>query len=174
MNNFFDFQELKLNYGYCYRIRFDDFQEIISYSDLKYGFEKELYENEMRLIVEIMIRICALVNDRPGIVARYNEKWIIDKDKSRFLWKRMVEQKISNNFKGGFIITNQLFIEKLTQEILEYNCFALFIYEKIVIAPSDHMDIYVWFLDIALKNKFEFILKKHANGKMLLELIEEK
>ena len=168
-NTFFDFKSLKLNYGYCYKIRFDDLEEVVRYSDLKFGVEKELYKKYSQLIVEVMIKITTLFNGHQGVVAKYNEKWIVDKEKSEFLWDSINVQKISNYFEGGFLITDKSFIKIFTEEILKYNCFAIFIFDGCVIAPSDHMDIFVWFSDIKLKNKIDIILQNYANNNLILE-----
>lgn len=168
-NAFFDFEDLKLNYGHCYKIRFADSEEVIRYSDLKFGAKKESYEKYSQLLVEVMIKITALFNVQKGVVAKYNEKWIIDKEKSEFLWNNMNVQMISNDFEGGFLIIDQSFVEMVTREILKYNCFAIFIFDGCVIAPSDHMDIFVWFFDVKLKNKIDIILHTYAEKNLILE-----
>ena len=126
-NTFFDFKELKLNYGYCYKIQFSDLTDVVRYSDLRFGAQRELYEKCSQLIVELMIKITTLFDSQQGVVTKYNEKWIVDKEKSDSMWNKMRVQKISNYFKGGFSINDQSFVEMVTQEILKYNCFSLFV-----------------------------------------------
>lgn len=168
-NSFFDFKDLKTKYGYCYKIRFGDSEDVITYSDLQFGAKKELYEKYEQIIVEIMIKITNLFNAQQGVVAKYNEKWIVNKEKSEWLWNKMCIQKISNYFKGGFSIIDQSFVAIVTREILKYNCFALFIFDGCVIAPSDHMDIFIWFFDDKLKNKIDIILRTYSNKNLILE-----
>ena len=168
-NAFFNFEKLELNYGYCYKVRFDDFEEVVRYSDLIFGANEEIYKEYSQIIVEVMTKITDLLGAQQGAVAKYNEKWIVDKEKSEFLWNAMHNQQISNYFKGGFLIEDLTFVENITREILKYNCFAIFIFDGCVIAPSDHMDIFMWFFDIKLKNKIDIILQTYTKKNLILE-----
>lgn len=46
----------------------------------------------------------------------------------------------------------------IIDSILRYNCFALFILENCVLAPTDHMDIFIWYTDESKQKKINDII----------------
>lgn len=171
-NDFFNFEALELNYGYCNKICFKDEKEIVTYSDLKFGAKRNLYYDRVEVIISVIKDVMRLFNEQCGVVVKYNEKWIIDKKKSKNLWDIIAEQKISNEFKGGFLLQEPIFVEKVIESILKYNCFALFIFDGCIIAPSDHMDVFIWFRDVGLKTRLNNILQQYEKNLLKVQDIE--
>lgn len=158
-NTFFDFKNLCCKFGYCIKIECRG--DIISYSDIRLGADESLYKSIENTLISLFIDILNTVDLDSGVISRYNEKWIVNKSISLSLYNRFVELGIKNTFGGGFYMDDMTFNCDILKAAFRYNCFPLFISDNLIIAPSDHMEIFVWTSNNTLKESIELLVSQN-------------
>lgn len=146
--NFYDFQHLCSMNGFNVKIEFSTHYECLTYNDLDYGSNIELFEQKQELILTLINFIFDLARDKDCLIKKYNECWILNKKKSKVLNKLLRKNNVKNKGTAGILICKTNYEIKLfVRSILKYNSFVQFIFlkEEIVISVTDHMDIFISF-----------------------------
>lgn len=156
-NGFFDFDKLESDYGLKSRIEFDNSKKSVTYSDIQFGVSAIEVDERAKCLKYIVKELLALFGCN-GVISRYNEKWVLSRLKSKSLYDCFKKQRLSICFDGGILIPDDYVAMLIIDSILRYNCFALFILENCVLAPTDHMDIFIWYTDESKQKKINDII----------------
>lgn len=144
--DFYNFEDLQSLNGVEIQIKFLDDNNIVTYNDVDTYDKCQKAKNNEENIIGLLKSIFDLTRDKEYIVLKYNERWIVNKKKTKKLYKILRNQNIKNKS------TVAVRVEKYSEEsklfinsILKYNTFAIFILEEeqMIIAVSDHMDVFV-------------------------------
>lgn len=148
--NFYDFQQFCSIDGDNVKIEFSNHFEYLTYSDLNYGSNREIFERKQKLICELMNSIFRLVQDNNCFIIKYNERWIVNKRKSIRLYKILRKNNIKNKRSAAVSVEKYDYeIELFIRSVLKYNSFVQFIFLKdnMIISVTDHIDIFISFID---------------------------
>lgn len=163
-NAFFDFENFCNKFGCSSKIAFNT-AEKITYSDVNIGADKQIYESNESVLISFTVELLKKMGKSNGVISKYSENWIINKNKSYSLYKKIKESAVKNSFKGGFSVEDIDFTKEIIKATFRYNCFSLFILDGVVIAPSDHMEIFVWTATEKLKkNADDLVMQYHSFG----------
>lgn len=128
------------------RITFNNNFPDVRFGDLDYGADLKSYSVKENLICHFIFLLLNNVADCNLILKKYNEKWIVNKDKSAKLYERLKLLQV-NNTKTEYITVdkNSDIIRLFVEAALHYNSFFEFLLpaERMVIAVTDHMDIFI-------------------------------
>ena len=122
-----------------------------------------------------MTEIIKYYNCESIIVAKYESNWIINKDKSLELTALFKSNRLRTNFSGAIRVSDMKIIKDFIYSNLKYNSFTHFILleNKIIITPTDHLDIFIASGDI--DNTFNIVKKlgkKMKSNKIVIEKIK--
>ena len=166
-NKFFDFDILDSDSGWKSRIEFADKDKNITYSDIQFGASIEKVEERAKCLKHLVKELISLFGDY-GVISKYNEKWVVDRNQSKLLYDCIKKHNISVRFNGGFLLPDDHMTMLIVDAILRYNCFALFILPGCVLAPSDHMDIFIWYTDSAKRERINDIVYGYNRDKLIV------
>lgn len=140
-------KEVKIEFDeYCNNITFND----LNYNDLNYNANREVCTKKGKILSDLVRLILSKCIDNSCVVIKYNECWVMNNKKSKALYRILKQNNIKNKN------TKALLIEKKSEEldlfilsVLKYNSFIQFLLkdEQIVITITDHMDIFVCFIN---------------------------
>lgn len=156
-NGFFDFEKLESGYGFKSVIEFDDPGKSVTYSDIQFGVSGKEVDERAECLKYIVKELLALFGGN-GVISKYGEKWVLNRLKSKQLYECIKKQSLSVCFDGGILIPDDCVTMLIVDAILKYNCFALFILENCILAPTDHMDIFLWYTDADKQRKIHDIV----------------
>lgn len=121
-------------------------REIITYSDLCLGKPKETFLSQRSRIINLLNQFLQLQKEEYCILSKYHDnKWLVNEKKTCELYRSLKKNKVKNRFKGGIKLSckDKLLFSFLDSN-LKYNSFfnILLPNNKIIITPTDHMDIF--------------------------------
>lgn len=145
--DFFDFDNLETKGYFQWKIEFCDNIDSVIYSDLHGGNMQKEYREKKILLQHLFEEILACIEEDCCYLKRYNEQWVVRKSESARLWKQLKNDGISN--KDSEIIMTEKespLVLGFFNSIMKYNSFVLFAFPKtkVIIAPTDHMDIFIY------------------------------
>lgn len=142
---FFDFNELNSYDNSNIVIKFNKKIENITYSDILFGHDEKIFDFKKETLIEFTKKVIENVLEQECIILKYNEKWIVNKEKSYELFKVLDNFAIKNTFNGGILVDkNSEIVSLFIESVLKYNSFIelIFVDLKLIISPTDHMDIF--------------------------------
>lgn len=174
MMKFYNFDELSTEDDSKIIVKFDDSVDSVTYSDLSFNNQFDLFEYKMRILIDFIKRILDKVSDKNCIIIKYNEKWVVNKTEVPELVKLLDNSLVTNKLKGGLLVDkNDKILELFLESVFKYNSFIQILLKdsKIIISPSDHMDIFFQSDNInELENLIIYFLKLYGKGTLKYEI----
>jgi len=141
--SFYDFKNLDAKNQLL--IKLSDEIDITRYDDVQFGgsIENFIYlSNVLKLIIMDLIQY---LFQEPVILSKYQNNWIIDRNKNIELYKFLKLEKIRNNYSGALCINDNIILKEFIDANFKFNSFVQFIFpnSKIIITPTDHLDIFI-------------------------------
>ncbi len=174
MMKFYNFDELSTEDNSEIIVKFDNSFELVTYSDLSFNNQFELFEHEMKILIEFIKRILDKVSDKNCIIIKYNDKWVVNKTKAPELGMLLDNYLITNNWKGALLVDkDDRILELFLESVFKYDSFMQILLKdsKIIISPSDHMDIFFHSNNInELENLIIETLKFYSKDTLKYEL----
>lgn len=143
--SFYNFEELSTNDNSKIVVKFQNNIDSTTYSDLQFYDGREIFDYKKNILIEFINKILASIDEKELIMRKYNEKWIINPEESKEVSDVLSSNAIKNNFNGGLLVhKNNKMVELFIESVLKYNSFIQLIFQKskIIISPTDHMDIF--------------------------------
>ncbi len=169
--NFYDFNELSSWDNSKIVVKFHDFVDSVTYSDISFNNGFEMCEYKMKILIEFIRKILDKVSEENCIIIKYNEKWVVNKAEAPELVNILNNNLVTNKLKGGlYVDKDDRIIELFIESVFKYNSFIQIVFKdsKIIISPSDHMDIFFQSNNISdLENLITNIL--YSYGKNILK-----
>ena len=142
---FYDFDELCSDDDSKIVVKFHDYIDSVTYSDLKFNNDSEMYESKKKILIEFIGKIFNKIFETNCIIKKYNEKWVINKEEASDLAITLNNSLVTNKLKGGLLVDkNDKIVELFIESVFKYNSFIQIIFQdsKLIITPTDHMDIF--------------------------------
>lgn len=148
--SFYNFENLHGSASKEVIIEFSENRNNITFNDLNYNDNREICTQKGEILCNLVHLILSKCIDDYCVIRKYNECWVMNNRKSKRLYKMLKQNNIKNRS------TKALSIEKRSKELdlfifsaLKYNSYIQFLLkdEQIVITISDHMDIFVCFIN---------------------------
>ena len=95
--------------------------------------------------MQFIKRILDKVSDKNCIIIKYSDKWVVNKTKTPELGMLLDNYLITNNWKGALLVDkDDRILELFLESVFKYDSFMQILLKdsKIIISPSDHMDIF--------------------------------
>lgn len=169
---FYDFINQENKKQKSFVITFKEENSIVTYSDLQYGKAYDTFNFQMQILAKLILTILNDLNEVSVIITRYNESWIVNKTSSIQLSELLHQNEIRNNYSGAIEtrIGDDIF-KCFLESVFKYNSFIniLLPSSKIVITPTDHMDI---FFDFENCKSSEVLSKFFVNNKEEFNLLK--
>jgi hypothetical protein len=127
------------------QVKFNENVQVTRFGDLEYGGDITLFINQRNILQGFVLDLIKILGGEV-IVIKYNEKWIVNKELCDIdLYNLIIKLGGNNNFNGGFELHNDQEISVFLIECFKYNSFPNFLLtkEKVIITPSDHMDLFI-------------------------------
>ena len=143
---FYDFNEMSSISGKQVLIKFNHSVDEIIYSDLQFGGDKLLYDKKEKKMCELLEELFSEFKDTSCLIRKYERKWIVDKTLSKELYLTLKANNIENHFDGMIVVKkDDKAIMQFFESIYKYNSFVQFLFpeERMVISPTDHMDVFI-------------------------------
>jgi len=143
---YYDFEELSPEHQKQWLIRFKKSVNEVTYSDLQYGGDEVEYNKKEEILLKLLYELFMMFKGKYCIIKKYEERWVIDNKLSEKLYNVLKNQQITTRFAGGILVEKDSEVIKLFAEsVFKYNSFIQYIFsdEKIVVSPSDHLDIFI-------------------------------
>lgn len=171
--SFYDFDKLDTKNNKELIIKFSSEIDKVTYNDLGFGGSVNNYNFKKELFYKIIHFITEKFDDNSCIIIKYDESWVVNKKKSKKLYGYIKENNIKNKCTKAIIIEKDFQIIKLfIESILKYNSFVKFIFKdsKIIVIPTDHMDIFIEYEDDSIIEKIKAEVIKCNNSEYVDEL----
>lgn len=142
---FYNFDELSTEDDSKIIVKFCDSVDSVTYSDLSFINGFEMYEYKKRILIDFIRKVLDKVSEENCIIIRYNEKWVVNKSEAAELVNYLNNSLVTNKLKGGLLVDkNNKIVELFIESVFKYNSFIQILLKdsKIIISPSDHMDIF--------------------------------
>lgn len=141
---FYDFDNLN-SIGCQIIIQFKDDVIITRYGDLEFGGSIQEFESQTLMLANFIMEIIKYFDSNSVIAAKYESSWIKNKNESQRLTRLFKDNNIRTNFSGALKITDIEIIKDFIYSNFKYNSFTYFIFSenKIILIPSDHLDIFI-------------------------------
>ena len=162
--SFFDFARLTALNDNFIIIRFNNKVSNITYSDLEYNNYNQLYEYKRGILFDIIEMIIKNIRDEECVIFKYSHKWISNKKRNRKLY-RILRRNNIKNINSFAICENKSNIIDFVDAIFSYNSFCGFAFtkDKIIMLPSDHMDIFIYYDNYDWKEKIQSIINEYTD-----------
>jgi len=147
--SFYDFDNLNSINGQII-VKFNDDFKVTRFDDIKFGGLNEDFELQSNMLKDLMMEFIKYYKFESIIIAKYQPKWIVNKDKSPELTEILRCKGLRTNFSGAISVKNIKVIEDFFYSNLKYNSFTQFILlePKVIITPTDHLDVFIASSDI--------------------------
>lgn len=143
---FYDFKELSPKKQKQWLVRFKDSVDEITYSDLQFGGDENKYKEKEKILLELLHELFMSFEDEYCIIKNSEERWVMDTLLSDELKCILENNQILKGFTSAiFVKKNHRIVKLFAESVFRYNSFVQFIFrdERIVISPSDHLDIFI-------------------------------
>lgn len=171
---FYNFNELNSNDNSKMVVKFHDNIDSVIYSDLQFYEGKEMFEYKKNILIEFIKKSLNKIAEDSCIIVKYNEKWVVNKEKSKELSEVLSNYSVRNNFNGGILIDKKSkIVELFIESVLKYNSFIEIVFgnSQLIISPTDHMDIFFQARNIAeFKNIIIDIINEFGENVLACEL----
>lgn len=155
-HEFYDFDKMECRTGQQYIVEFIEKDDITTFSHIQYGGKEESFAYYKKAITSFLFQLIEEIEDPKCIILKYNDKWVVDQSESKVLASLLAGQGVMNeDNKGIKVDKDDLIVELFVDSVLTYNSFVCFLFEqsKIVVAPTDHLDIFIAAKDSEKLNK---------------------
>lgn len=173
--SFFDFKTYSLKSGKGIIIELDNNSDSVRYCDVQHSnYDKNVlkkYLKKERELVKIPKYFAELLNDEI-LIYKEREKWITNK---------RIAPKMNEMLKNAGVSENDCMLKIstadelkiFTKSILRYNTFASYIFpaKRVVVAPTDHMDVFV-FSEAALPQQTFSAIERTVNTGVLFKEVK--
>ena len=142
---FYNFDELCSEDNTKLIVKFHNYIDTVTYSDLMLNNGCEMYEFKKKILIEFIKKIINKVSEDNCIIVKYNEKWVVNKEEAPELANILANNSVTNKLKGGLLVNkNDKIVELFIESVFKYNSFIQIVFKdsKLIISPSDHMDIF--------------------------------
>ncbi|MGL5042980.1 MAG: hypothetical protein ACRC6X_07805 [Culicoidibacterales bacterium] len=148
---FYDFYNLDIVKGAKYTITLSLESPATTFSDLEFKGERKEFAEQFRILMCFIQDLLILIDEESCVIMKYNENWFENKMQStdgRWLFDNLLESEVE----GITVSKEEKIVKLLIQSVLYYNSFILIVFVKsrIIIAPTDHMDIFI-FIENSIK-----------------------
>jgi hypothetical protein len=171
---FYNFDDLNSNDNSKIVVKFNEVIETVTYSDLQFNDERDIFEYQKNILIEFIKKILDKIDEESCIIIKYNEQWLINREETKELSDILFEYSIDNNFNGGIQADkNSKIVELFIESVFKYNSFIQIILKnsQVVISPSDHMDIFFQTNNILeFKNMIVDNIKLLGNNLLIFEV----
>ena len=143
---FYEYNNCRTINGYTIHIKFNEDDEVVTYSDIKYGKDKNIFEYQKQLLLKFSQRLFLAIPDPFVVVRKYSGNWYVNNLLSHELVDFLEKESIKNEDTACLIVPKKAPQVKLFMEsILKYNSFVdfSFVNHKVIITLTDHMDMFV-------------------------------
>lgn len=128
-------------------IMFTDEIDNVIFSDFNKD-KYEIYTEKEACVKGLLKSIFNCIDSNECLIIKENEKWITNRKKGKLLDRVLRENEINNRGNCGIYVSkNSPIIPLFVEATLRYYAFVAFVFEKekLIIAPSDHMDIFIFY-----------------------------
>lgn len=143
--SFYDFSEQSSIENSSIVVEFNS-EKVVTYSELHLGKSKKTFLSQRDRIINLLNQFLQLKKEEYCILSKYNDdKWLMNKKKTCSLYRSLKKNRIKNKFGGGIQLScNDKLLFSFLDSNLKYNSFfnILLPDSRIVITPTDHMDIF--------------------------------
>lgn len=143
---FYDFEDFSGINKNDIKIMFSRYIPETTYSDVTCDEERELYINKQTKLGIVINSILHQVRDEYCIITKYNDRWIVNKKKSKKLFRILRQSNVKIKATAALYVNKSSSdIELFIKSTLKYNSFVqlLFISEKMIMTITDHMDVFI-------------------------------
>lgn len=127
-------------------------------ADPGYHVNGKVFYQELSCIQLFIAKLMDKIADQECIIRKYQDEWVKNKRRSRKLHKSLKQAHIQIRKTPAIEIHKKSSVIPLfVESIVKYNTFAEFIFaeEKIVLSPTDHMDVFICFENAEVLDKVE-------------------
>lgn len=143
----FDFAEWDIRDGKECIVMFSDEIDTVIFNDFNKD-KDEVYRKKEGYIKDLIERIFNCIDSNECLVIKDNEKWITNREECKMLDRVLKENDISDTENCGiYVPKDSPMIPLFVEATLRYFAFVSFVFEKekVIIAPSDHMDLFIFY-----------------------------
>lgn len=155
-------------------IKFTDEIDDAIFSD--FNKEKyEIYRKKEACVMELLKSIFNCIDSNECLIIKENEKWITDRKKAKLLDRILRENDINNRGNCGIYVSKDSpVIPLFVEATLRYYAFVAFVFEKekFIIAPSDHMDIFIFYEKHDVYSKIKECIEQYNHEKHIFEITQ--
>lgn len=170
--DFYNFKQFETNNKSKIVVKFNNDFDPITYSDMVlYEEKKEVFENKKNILIKFIDAILKYIENDKCFLLKYNEKWVVTRSKSNELSYYLKDNHIRNNQNCGIEINkDDKLLTLFLDSVFKYNSFIQIIFKtpKIIITPTDHMDVFFDAPDIKYLNSFIQKNMNHLNYNYLI------
>lgn len=142
--SFYDFISHESSKGEI-QVKFREDITLTRFLDIEFGGNKDDFLEQAALLKKLFKSILNFYKTQEIILCKYNYRWVTNIEENLEMYNLFKTRKIRINFSGGFVVRNPKIIEQFFDANLKSCTFTYFIIpnEKIIIAPTDHMDMFI-------------------------------
>lgn len=158
----FNLTEWEMQNGEECTVVFTDEMDNVIFSDFNKE-KQEIYRKKETCVKELLKSIFYCIDSNECLIIKENEKWITNRKKAKLLDRILRENDIGNTENCGIYVSKDSpIIPLFVEATLRYYAFAAFVFEKekLIIAPSDHMELFIFY-------------EKHDTYSMIKECVEQ-
>ena len=148
-------------------VKFSKEVDEVTYSDLALSGNIDNYNLKRYLVTNIINSIAKVFSDEMCIIIKYNKNWVVNKKKSKKLYRFLNKNNIKDRFTKAIVIDkNAEIVDMLIESVLKYNSFIQFVFKKsqVSIIPTDHMDIFVKYENDSIIEKIKHEVIQYNNS----------
>lgn len=144
--DFYSFDTLSSHKNNSIVLTFNNYIDVATFSDIKYGGSEKDYIAQKEILKTIIKEYINSFDVEFLYLKKYSELWLINEEICKELVYYMKANDINNNSKAMIVLRQaeppfELFLDSLFM----YNSFfqILLPEERIIVSPTDHMDIFL-------------------------------
>lgn len=145
---FYDFDNLAILGGTMYLIKAPDKYDGVRYGDMELGnCSASFYLELERILLDFLDGLFNAIQEEECIIIKYESQWVVRESETPELSLFLHTNGINDSVGGITADKHDTIVRAFTISSFRYNSFIQFLFprSKIIITPTDHMDL---FLDI--------------------------